>query len=108
MKMRYSYIPFIEIKAGMILGESLSISDNGFLCISLPEGHTLTPDNLRQLASHHAQFILIAEPDSRTESEIEEDIASATRRVKEVFSGMDNSDPCTVALFEQVLAFRSA
>lgn len=108
MKMRYRYIPSIAIEEGMILGESVSISDHGFLCITLPEGHCLTQDNLRQLAAHHAKFILIAEQDSRTESQIEVDVALATRRVKEVFSGMDNTDPCTVALFEQVLAFRCA
>jgi hypothetical protein len=108
LKLRYRYLPFNEVSAGMILGESLSISNNGFLCVSLPQGHTLTQDNLHQLEVHHAKFVLIAEQDDRSESQLAFDVALATSQVKEIFSGADTSDPGTMALYKLVLEYRCA
>lgn len=101
------YKPFFEVQAGMVLGESVSISDQGYLCISLPEGHALTQDNLRQLASHHAEYVVISEPDTRSEIQIAIDATETKRRVSEIFSCADLANPTIAALFEQVLAYKS-
>jgi hypothetical protein len=68
----------------------------------------LTEDNLRQLAAHHAEFIFIAEPDTRSDEEIAVDAAKAASRVMDIFAGADLADPTMAALFDQVLAYRSA
>ena len=108
MRTRPRYLALIEAEAGMVLGAPVSVVNNGILRFSLPDGHTLTEDNLRQLAAHHAEFIFIAEPDTRPDEQIAVDAAMAARRVMQIFSGADLSDPTTVALFDQVLGYRSA
>lgn len=105
---RPRYLPLIEAVAGMTLAAPIQIAEHGRLRYSLPAGHELTDDNLRQLAAHRAEFIFIAEPDERTPEQVAIDTAAAARRVMEIFSGADLSDPTMAAMFDKVLAYRSA
>jgi hypothetical protein len=108
MRTRPRYLPLIEAETGMVLGTPVHIARQGQHRYSLPAGHRLTEDNLRQLAAHHAEFIYIAEPDSRSDEEVAVDAANAAHRVLNIFSGADLADPTLAALFDQVLAYRSA
>ena len=108
MKTRPRYIPLIEIEAGMVLGGPVNVVHHGMLRFSLPAGHALTDGNLNQLAAHHAEFILIAEPDSRPDEQVAADAAHAAQRVLDIFAGADLTDPTMAALFDQVLIYRSA
>jgi len=107
VKMRRHYLPFDEIEPGMVLGEPITLADRHILRFSLPAGHALTETNLRQLAVHHAEFVCVALPDQRNDDEIDEDVAKATARVKDIFAGGDLSQPAMAALYERVLAFRT-
>ena len=108
MKIRYRYVPFNSVSSGMKLGEDVKVFHRGYFCLSLPEGHVLTVDNLRQLAAHQAEYILISEEDVRTPEQIESDASTALARVKIIFTGADFSHLATVALFNQILVFREA
>ena len=108
MRTRPRYLPIIEAEAGMVLGAPVSVVTKGILRFSLPAGHTLTTDNLHQLIAHQAEFIFIAEPDLRPDEQVAVDAALAARRVMQIFSGADLTDPTLAALFDQVLAYRSA
>lgn len=91
-----------------MLGAPVSVANRGVLRFSLPAGHVLTEDNLQQLRVHRAEYIFVAEPDGRTDEQVAVDAALSARRVMEIFSGADLTDPTTAALFDQVLSFRSA
>lgn len=108
MRIRPHYITFIEAEAGMVLGAPVSVVNHGVLCYSLPAGHTLTSDNLRQLGVHGAEFVVIAEPDTRSDEQVAIDTAQAAHSVMGIFVGADLTDPTMSALFRQVLAYRSA
>lgn len=108
MRTRPRYLPVTEAEAGMVLGTPVRVASHGQLRFSLPAGHTLTEDNLHQLAAHRAEFIFIAEPDNRSDEDIAVDAAHAARRVMDIFVGADLSDPTMAALFDQVLIYRSA
>lgn len=105
---RLRYIPLYEAQAGMMLGAPVSIAHQGILRFSLPARHALTADNLRQLGAHQAEFIFIAEPDTRADEQVAEDVAQVAHRVLDIFSNADLSDPTMAALFDQVLVYRSA
>ena len=108
MRTRPRFFPISEAEAGMVLGMPVRVASHGQVRFSLPAGHTLTEDNLSQLAAHHAEFIFIAEPDRRTDEEVAVDAAQAAHRVMVIFSVADLSDPTMAALFDQVLGYRSA
>jgi hypothetical protein len=108
MRTRPHYIPIIEAEAGMVLGEPVRVANRGQLRFCLPAGHTLTSDNLHQLAAHHAEFIFIAEPDPRSDEQVAVDAAQAAHRVMEIFAGAELDDPTMAALFDQILGYRSA
>ncbi len=108
MRTRPRYLPLIEAEPGMVLGTPVHMPRQGQHRYSLPAGHRLTDDNLRQLAAHHAEFIFVAEPDTRGDEEVAIDAANSARRVLDIFSGADLADPTLAALFDQVLAYRSA
>ena len=108
MRLRKKYIPVAEAQAGMLLGAPADGVRGGSIAFSLPSGHRLTEENLRQLSAHAVEFIFILQPDSRTEENVATDAAVAARRVMEVFSGADLSDPNMMAFFDQVISFRSA
>lgn len=108
MRTRPRYLALTECEAGMLLGAPVSIVNHGILRFSLPAGHTLTSDNLHQLVAHHAEFIFIAAPDRRSDEQVAVDAALAARRTMQIFAAADLTDPTTAALFDQVLAHRSA
>ena len=91
----------------MVLAAPLRVVSDGFLRFSLQTGHALTSDNLRQMAVHKAEFVMIDAPDDRTEAEVAVEVAAHARRVMEIFEAADLTDPVTAALFDQVLMFRS-
>ncbi|NTV70353.1 MAG: hypothetical protein HGA71_09425 [Azonexaceae bacterium] len=108
MRSRTQYIPLNEAEAGMTLAAPLNVIQNRQTRFSLPAGHVLTADNLRQMAANRAEFIFIVEPDSRCDEDIALDTALVARRVMEIFSHADLSDPTAMALFDQILAYRNA
>lgn len=105
---RPHYHPIIEAEAGMVLAAAVKVVNDGVLRFSLPAGHSLTEDNLHQLRAHRAEFIFVAEPDTRSDEEVAVDAALAARRVMQIFSGADLTDPNMAALFDKVLGYRSA
>jgi len=107
IKTRHHYIPVTEITPGMVLGETVNVVERGVLSMVLHTGHILSEDNLSQLNAHHAEFICIDKPDDRTEAQIAEDAANNAHRVLEIFRDSDMSDPTLMALFDQVLGYRS-
>jgi len=100
--------PLSLARAGVVLGAPVRIENHGVLRFSLPAGHTLTEDNLHQLAAHRAEFIFVAEPDSRADEQVAVDVARVARRVLDIFAGADLGDPTMAALFDQVLVYKSA
>lgn len=108
MRTRPRYVALIEAEAGMVLGAPVNVVDHGVLCYSLPAGHTLTSDNLRQLGIHRAEFVFVAELDTRSDEQVAVDAAQAAHSVMGIFVGADLSDPTMSALFKQVLAYQSA
>ena len=108
MRTRPRYLPLIEAEAGMVLGAPVRVVSKGVLRFSLPVGHTLTGDNLHQLATHRAEFIFIAEPDTRSDQEVAVDAARSAHQALQIFAGADLTEPIMAALFDQVLAYRSA
>ncbi len=108
MRTRPRYLPIIEAEARMVLGAPVRVVNHGVVRLSLPGGHVLTEDNLHQLAAHHAEFIFVAEPDTRSDQEVAVDAAQAAHRVMDIFKGADLSDPTMATLFDQVLSYRSA
>lgn len=108
MKTRHRYIPLSEANVGMVLGASLNVVHRGMLSLTLPVGHALTDENLQQISTHCAEFICVAESDSRSDEQIAADVAQASARVTHIFDGADLGDPTLAALFDQVLSYRSA
>ena len=108
MRARPRYLPLLEVRAGMMLGAPVRIVNGGVLRFSLPSEHTLTEDNLHQLIAQRAEFIFVAEPDTRSDEQVAVDAALAARRVMQIFSGADLTEPTMAALFDRVLAYRSA
>ncbi len=108
MKTRPHYIPVTESQAGMVLGAPLNISGpNGIVRFSLPAGHTLTEDNLHQLVTHHGEYLLVLEPDNRSDEQVALDAMLAARRVMEIFQGASLDEPLMASLFDCVLTYRS-
>ena len=104
---RKHYLPLADVEADMVLGEPVALTERNILRLSLPAGHELTEGNLRQLAAHHAEFVCVALPDTRSDEEIAAESAAAAARVMDIFDGADLTNPALAALFERVLAFRS-
>lgn len=108
MRTRHHFISIEDARAGMVLSQSANIVDHGFLSLTFPAGHELTEENLSQLNTCHAEFIDIEVLDARSDEQVAVDAASAAKRVLQIFDGADLSDPNMAALFDQVLAYRSA
>lgn len=104
---RKHYLPFGEVEPGMVLGEPIALTERHVLRFSLPAGHELTEGNLRQLAAHHAEFVCIALPDTRSDEEIAAESAQAAANVVRIFERANLANPAVAALFERVLAYRS-
>ena len=108
IRTRHHYIPIVEAQAGMVLFAPADAVGRGSVVFSLPQGHTLTEDNLHQLRAHHVEYIFVSEPDDRSEETIAVENAVIAGKVLHIFHGADMADPTTAALFEQVLAYRRA
>lgn len=104
---RKHYLPIMEARPGMVLGEPVFLSERNILRFSLPAGHELCEDSLRQLIAHRAEFVCIAMPDQRPDEEISLAAANSARQVMKIFEGADLSRPALAALFDRVLAYRS-
>jgi hypothetical protein len=91
----------------MVLGQPVKVVNNGVLRLCLSAGTMLTDDTLQQLKAHRAEYLFIDEPDTRSDEEVALNAASMARRVMEIFSGADLSDPNMAALFDRVLTYRS-
>jgi hypothetical protein len=104
---RLTYLPFDQVEVGMVLGEPVTLTDRNILRFSLPAGHQLTEGNLRNLATHRAEFLCIARPDMRSEDERISETAATVARVTHIFEGADLSQPVMAALFNRVLSYRS-
>ena len=107
MRTRVRYLALIGAKPGMVLGTPVAVVKHRILRYSLPAVHTLSREDLRQLAEQGAEFISIAEPETRADQEIAEDAAQAARSVLDIFADADLTEPTMAALFDQVLAYRS-
>jgi len=108
MRNRLRYLPVTEAQAGMVLHSAANSVRGGQVMFSLPEGHTLTDENVHQLLSHRVEFIYISEPDSRSDEQVANDSARVAGRVLQIFDGADLTDITTAQLFEQILAYRNA
>lgn len=108
MRTRQQFIPIEDARVGMVLGVAANAIEKGLLSLTLPAGHPLTEDSLGQLVAHHAEFIQIKYPDTRTDETVAEEVAATAKRVMDIFDGVNLSDPNLAALFDQVLAYRSA
>lgn len=108
MKTRSQYLSVADVQAGMVLATPANAVSGGAVSFSLPAGHALTDENLRQLQRHEVEFIFISTPDLRTDDQVAIDAATAARRIIGVFEGADFSDANMATLFDQVLAYRSA
>ncbi len=106
-RLRKHYLPITEVEPGMVLGEAVFVTERKLLRYSLPAGHELTDDNLRQLFAHRAEFVCIAVPDLRSDEEVSLAAANSAQRVMTIFEGADLSRPAIAALFDRVLAYRS-
>lgn len=105
---RPRFLPIFLAKPGMTLSDAIELSHNVYLCLALPAGHVLTEESLYQLVKHHAEYLYIAEPETRTPQQIATDSASAARRTLEIFRHADLGEPNMAAFFDQVLRYRSA
>lgn len=108
MRIRPRYISLIDAEPGMVMGAQLNVTHNGYFLMSLHVGHTLTEDNLIQLRLHHAEYLFVTEPDTRTDEQIAIDTAVAAHRVMEIFADADLTNPIIATLFNQVIIYRSA
>lgn len=105
--LRLHYLPFDAVEPGMVLGEPITLTDHNVVRFALPAGHQLTEGNLRNLATHRAEFVCVAQPDTRSAEEIATEAAAAAARVMRIFDGADLSQPVMAAFFDRVLAYRS-
>ena len=108
MRTRHHYIPIVDAKEGMVLGAPANAVSGGSLSFSLPSGHALTEENLHQLSAHHVEFIFVLQPDTRSDEQVAIDAALAARRIIRIIEAADFTDANMAALFDQVLAYRSA
>ena len=105
---RQEYVAAQAAVAGMVLAMPANAVAGGARVFSLPSGHVLTQDNLYQLARHRVEFIVVDVPDQRTHEQVAKERGNTSERMRRIFRGANLNDHCTAALFEQVLAFRSA
>ncbi|MFM2035241.1 MAG: hypothetical protein RL459_506 [Pseudomonadota bacterium] len=108
MRTRTRYLPLTEVHAGMVLGVAAQVIEQGRLGLSLPAGHVLTSENVRQLMAHHAEYVAVAEDDLRSDADMAADTERMVQQVAQIFQGADLSSPDLAALYEQVIAYRIA
>ncbi len=101
-RMRSTYLSIEEITPGMTLARPLAITEKRILRYMLLEGHQLTEDNIRQLASHHAEAVCVWLADERTDEEIAGSCAQTESKLREIFAHADLDQPIMAALFNRI------
>ncbi len=91
----------------MVLASPANAVRGGSHAFSLPAQHILTPDNLRQMRVHGVEYVVVIEPDTRSDEVVAQDVAQAARHLLQIFGGADLSDNCMARFFEQVWAYRT-
>ena len=96
----------VELAApGMVLSKAAKTQHMHTL---LAAGALLNDENIRQLRAHGAEFLTVGSPDRRTPEEVATQARDAAHGVRAVFRDADVTQPATAALFNCVLAYRSA
>ena len=96
----------VELAApGMVLSKAAKTQHMHTL---LAAGALLNDENIRQLRVHGVEFITVGSPDHRTPKEVATQARDAAHGVRAVFRDADVTQPATAALFNCVLAYRSA
>lgn len=108
MATRQRFLPVEEAQIGMVLASQANAVRGGMRSFSLPQNHILTAENLEQLRKHQVEYLFVQTPDTRPAEQVALDAAQSARRVMALFDQADLTDPDMVALFDQVLQFRSA
>jgi hypothetical protein len=108
MATRTRHLALQDLQPGMTLVQDLTLVEHGIVTYSLPSGHVLTQENLRQLASHHAVCVRVEQEDTRTDTQREADAQRQAGRLKMIFRHADLGAPESQALFQVLLAHRSA
>jgi len=106
-KLRNRLIAISDAKVGMVLTEPISLVSHGLLKLKMAKDSCLTAYCIDQLVLHGAEFISVVEPDPRTEEQILGEASLAVNRVREIFKYADMSHSTTLALYEQMLKYRS-
>ncbi|MDD2808610.1 hypothetical protein [Rhodoferax sp.] len=107
MRTRHLFLPMDQVQPGMVLAEEANVVQGQYLSMTLATGHTLTEENISQLRSCQAQYVFIAQPDTRSNEQIAVVVSETARRTLELFAGADLSQPHMAAFFDQVLVYRS-
>jgi hypothetical protein len=92
------------VAEGMVLGDTVT---DKHLRPLLPAGAVLTDENLHQLLAHQVEFVCVAEPEQRTQEEIDKHVEAVKARLDTVFATADRTASHVAALYAQVLAYRS-
>lgn len=101
-RMRSAYLSIEEIAPGMTLAKPLAVTEKRILRYMLPEGHQLTEDNIKQLASHHAKAVCVWLADDRTDEEIAASNAEMESKLHRIFAHADRGQPIMAALFNRL------
>jgi hypothetical protein len=105
VKQRTHYLPIEGVVEGMVLAEAVK---NKWMQVLLPRGAVLSSENIQQLLAHQVEFVCVSHTETRSSEEVAVDAATSARKILDVFSGADLSNPTMAALFNQVLLYRSA
>ncbi len=108
MAKRTRHLATHALRPGMVLAQPLTLVEHGFVTYDLPAAHVLTQENLHQLASHHALCVQIEQDDPRTDAQREADTQRQAGRLQMIFRHADLAAPESQALFQALLAHRSA
>ncbi len=101
-RMRATYLSIEEIASGMTLAKPLAVTEKRILRYMLPEGHVLTEDNVRQLASHHAEAVCVWLADDRTDEEIAANALQVEAKLRRLFAHSDLTQPIMAAFFDRI------
>ncbi len=106
--MRRRHVTLAQACAGMVLHSPVSIFLHGERRCFFPVNHRLTEGNLKLLATHRIEFLVISEIETRSDEEIASEAIDASDRVKAIFFGADLTEPTVAALYAQVQTFRGS
>jgi hypothetical protein len=105
MPVRTRFLAVELAEPGMVLAKAVT---NQHMHTLLPAATLLSEENIRQLRAHGAEFLTVSSPDHRTPEEVAAQARDAAHNVRAVFRNADLTEPAMAALFNCVLAYRSA